>query len=334
MNVKLFIIMVIWSCICYACNPSPSAVSLVYISSFPKDTIISLEKVKMIPAQINPRCMLFSSDRVLVRTSSPTNVIYSVFSYPEMKHLSYFGEQSEYIVPLKQSNDEFYLVRSDSMYTYKWVEGDTLKQSSVSYFYNLMGQRILGIAKLESILYAYPNNYFDAGVDEFFIINLAQKHKKPKGIYPDSYVNFNSISSFKSAYSHSIIAKPDGSRLLVFYYRTRRCRIYDGDGILLHDILLNYEPCQSVVDKDVKKQFSHIRDVFVTDNAVYLLCPDTKDANSSYSLLVGNWNGEFKTRYHMNQRISYFFIDESLNRFCGIDSNDPSNFYLFNLSVN
>lgn len=326
--------LIAWGCLCVACSPSPSTVPLVYVSSFPKDTTINLEKVPMVPAQINPCCMLFSDGKLLVRTSTPTDAIYSVFSYPEMKHLSYFGERSEYIVPLEESRDEFYLVRSDSLCSYKWVEGDSLKQSSSSYFYNVMGQRILGLAKLESNLYAYSNNYFDPGTDEFFIINLSQKQKKPVGIYPDSPVNYQSVSDFKSAYAHYIHAKPDGSRLLVSYIRTRRNRIYDRKGNMLHDILLNFEPCQTVVDKNMKKRFSHLKDVFVTDNAIYLLCPDAKDDNSFCSLIVADWDGKFKARYHINQKINYFIVDESTNRFCGINSNDPHNFYLFSLKNN
>ena len=326
-----WLIVILWSYICVSCSPSVSTVSLVYNSTFMKDTIIDLERVEMYPAQLNPRCMLLNNDRILIRTSTMADKIYSVYSYPKMEHLTYFGNQSEYIVPLEQSNDDFYLVRSDSLFFYKWVEGDSLMRSSASYFYDVMGQRMLGVAKLQDNLYAYSNNYFDRGVDEYFVVNLSQKQKTPKGTYPDSHVDFNTLSDFKSAYAHSILAKPDGSRLLVFYLRTRRCRIYAQDGILLHDILLNYEPCQTMVDTDMKKRFLHIRDAYVTDNAIYLLCPDAKDGNSSFSLLVGNWNGEFKCRYHLKQHISYFFVDESLNRFCGINSNDPCYFYLFNL---
>ena len=320
-----------WSYICFACSTSAPTVPLVYENTFLKDTIISLEKVSMNPAQLNPRCMLLSNGRVLVRTSSRVNAIYSVFSYPEMKHLSYFGEQSEFAVPLGQFKNELYLVRSDSLYSYKWMEGDSLKRSSTSFWGNVMGQRMLGVAKLNDNWYAYSNNYFDKGVDEFFMINLSQKQKSPKGVYPDTYVNFRSISDFKSAYAHSIVAKPDGSRLFVFYYRTRRCRIYDRKGVLIHDILLNYEPCQTVVDIDAKKRFSHIRDAFVTDNMIYLLCPDNKEENSPSSLLVANWDGEFKARYRLGRSISYFFIDKSLNRFCGINSNDSHHFYIFDL---
>lgn len=325
---------VLWSCVCFACSSPSSTVPLVYNSTFPKDTTVALEKVPMVPAQINPRCMLLSNGKILVRTSTPDNAIYSVFSYPEMKHLSYFGDRSEYIVPLGQTNNDLYLVRSDSLFTYRWVEGDSLRQFSASYFYNVMGQQMLGVTKLKENLYAYPSNYYDRGIDEFFIVNLSKEEKMPKGAYPNSPAGFNSISDFKSAYAHGTIAKPDGSRLLVFYGRTRRCHIYDMEGVLLDDILLNYAPCQNVIDTDMKKRFTHIQDAFVTDNAIYLLCPSTKDENSSSNLLVITWDGKFKAQYHMDQHISFFFVDESSNRFCGVNPYDPHHFYLFELDKN
>lgn len=92
----------------------------------------------------------------------------------------------------------------------------------------------------------------------------------------------------------------------MFYYRTRRCRIYNQNGVLFRDILLNYEPCQTIIDTDIERRFLHIRDAYVTNNMIYLLCPDTKEVNSPSSLLVANWDGEFKAIYHLGQTISYF----------------------------
>ena len=330
---KLVVITLLGS-VFFACNRSFPTVSLVYNSTFPKDTIINLEKILMSPAQLNARCMLLSNDKILIRTSTSDDAIYSVFSYPEMKHLAYFGSESEYVVPIEQFNDDLYLVRGDSLCFYKWIEGDSLKQFSTSYFYNVMGQRMLGVAKMNDNLYAYCGNYNDRGNGEFFMIDLLKREKKTRGVYPNSSVGFSSIHDFKSAYAHDIVSKPDGSHLLVFYLRTRRFRIYNREGILLNDILLNYEPCQYVVDTNIKKRFSHVRDVFVTDDKIYLLCLDTRKENSTSSLIVAKWNGEFLARYHLDKYISYFFIDEMANRFCGINSDDPYYFYLFELDKN
>lgn len=63
-------------CMCLvSCTPPSSTVSLVYSNVFSQDTIVTLEKVPMVPAQLNPRCLLFSNERVLVRTSTVLSVI-------------------------------------------------------------------------------------------------------------------------------------------------------------------------------------------------------------------------------------------------------------------
>ena len=58
-----------------------------------------------------------------------------------------------------------------------------------------------------------------------------------KGIIRErTEVRFKTIFDFKFAYAHEVWPKPDGSRILVNYVRTRRFRIYDLSARLLHDV--------------------------------------------------------------------------------------------------
>lgn len=317
-------------CIFCSCKHD-SNVELVYRDSFPKDTVVELTRISMDPAQIRPQRMLMNKGKILIYTSTMDDTVYSVFRYPEMSFVSYFGRQSEYVVPLDQLNTDLFLVRGDSLFSYQWTTGDTLRRISVSYFHKGIPSRMLGVVKLDDKTYAYPNKNDFSGLSDYFLVDISKHEVYPVGAYPISPAGFYSISDFKAAYCNTLLPKPDGSRLLLFYHKTRRCRIYDRGGYLLHDILLNYDPCQNVVDIDVHKLFIHINCGFSTDKYIYLLCPDDKKVGGRTSLLVLNWDGEFLVRYRMDQWISYFFIDESNNKFCGVNSSDYQSFYFFDL---
>lgn len=314
-----------------SCHAARIDVPVTFYHSFPSDTVVTLRQVSMGETQVNPRCLLIGAGRVLVRTST-TQAIYAVYKYPAMTFVCNFGDQATYQVPLKQSHDDFFLMRGDSLFTYRFVAGDTLSQIAASYFHKGIFNRMLGLTKLNDKMYAYANSPSYAGLNEFFLVNVDKHEACPVGEYPESPVRFKSIQDFKSAYATEINAKPDGKRLLISYVRTRRFRIYSNEGDLLHDVLLDYPPFHRIVDTNAKRWLSQVSHSFTTDQSIYLLCADEETLNTHSSLLVMDWEGRPIARYRLDQPVNEFFIDEDTGLFCGINSNDSDHFYLFNLN--
>ena len=98
--------------------------------------------------------------------------------------------------------------------------------------------------------HAYTDpSYNDIRLNEFYMLDAENNILYPKGHYPErTEVRFKTIFDFKFAYAHEVWPKPDGSRILVNYVRTRRFRIYDLSARLLHDVCLDYASNKYVVD--------------------------------------------------------------------------------------
>lgn len=290
-----------------------------------------LSEVEMNPIQVNAGCMVWDGDkRVLVRTST-SDSIYAVFAYPEMRFLNYTGNQSEFVTPLVEYDKAFSLVNGDSLYIYELTNDNQLEKKSVHFLCNWNYRRVLGLKRMNNILYVYSGSSDDAGLNEFFVLNAETHTLSSKGRYPESSTSrFKSISDFKFAYAHGVWPKPDGDRILVSYIRTRRFRIYDMDFRLLHDVCLDYASNKYVVDAEPNRWTTFIEDCFVTDKYIYLLCPEGEKS----SLVIVDWEGRPIARYRLDEKIFFFFIDSGRNLFCGINSNHERSFYFLDLDIN
>ena len=319
-----------------SCKPAEVDVPVTYCSSFLlKDTTVMLSEVEMDPIQVNARCMVWDGDkRVLVRTST-SDSIYAVFAYPEMRFLSYTGSLSEYKQILAKCNEGFYLVKDDSLRVYHLTDKDLLQKATTHFLYDSNKIRLSNIKKLNDkiyIAYAYTDpSYNDTNLNEFYMLDAESNVLYPKGYYPErTGVRFKTIFDFKFAYAHGVWPKPDGSRILVNYVRTRRFRIYDSGARLLHDVCLDYAPNKYVVDAAPNRWTTFIRDCFVTDKYIYLLCPEGEKS----SLVIVDWEGRPIARYRLDEKIFFFFIDSGRNLFCGINSNHERSFYFLDLDIN
>lgn len=81
---------------------------------------------------------------------------------------------------------------------------------------------------------------------------------------------------------------------------------------------------------DPKRWTTFIRDCFVTDKYIYLLCPEGEQS----SLVIVDWEGRPIARYRLDEKIFFFFIDPDRNLFCGINSNNGQSFYFLDLDIN
>lgn len=317
-----------------SCAERPAEVPLVYYHSFPKDTTVTLQVIPREPSY-SPLIMLMGGGRVLVYSNfrEGEGPAYFVYKYPEMTLLTGFGDKSEFSPLWRLDENRFGQVRSDSLFTYKFVDGDSLKQESASFFGGGKG-RYLHLAPLSNSLYAYSNSYERRGMSAYFIRDIKENSVNPIGQLPESAERFKSVRELKSAYAGSVEVSPDRKYTLVYYYRIRRFRIYNAEGTLLHDVFLDCSSCAKVVNADRRRWRSYIQGAYVTDKYIYLMAYGENLYDNDMNpcdLLVMEWNGKPVGRYRLNQYICSFFVDESTKRFYGINPGDNQNFYSFNI---
>lgn len=317
-----------------SCTDRAAKVPLVYYHSFPKDTIVTLQEIPREPS-FSPLIMLMGGGRVLVRSNfrPGEGAAYFVYKYPEMTLLTGFGEKSEFGSLWRLDENRFGQVRSDSLFTYQFVKGDSLKQESASFF-GRENARYLNMAPLSDDLYAYSNSTEQSGMSEYFIRDIKKSSVNPVGRLLESAERFKSVYELKVAYARDVVVSPDRRYTLVYYSRVRRFRIYNAEGTLLHDVFLDCSSCTKMVDANRHRWRSYIRAAYVTDKYIYLMAnSEDSDGNdmAPCDLLVMDWNGNPVVRYRLDQYICSFFVDESAKRFYGINPGDNQSFYSFNL---
>lgn len=318
----------------FSCTQQPADVPLVYYHSFPKDTIVTLQEIPKEPSYF-PLVMLMGGGRVLVRSHfrPGEGFAYFVYKYPEMTLLTGFGERSEFRPLWRFDDTRFCQIRGDSLFTYRFVVGDSLMQESALFFDGGLA-KYLNVAPLSNDLYACHNSNDHPGMSDYFIRDIRKQTLRPIGQLPISAGGFKSVSELKSAYGRGLEVRPDRMYTLVYYARIRRFRIYDAEGSLLHDVFLDCSSCVKVVDAGRHRWRSYIQDAYVTDKYIYLMAnaeePNGNDV-APCDLFVMTWDGNPVARYRLNQYINSFFIDESTRQFYGINPGSSQCFYSFNL---
>lgn len=156
------------------------------------------------------------------------------------------------------------------------------------------------------------------------------------GDYPESEERFKTNLSRNQAYKSLKITKPDGKKFASFYCSLRRYRIYNDSGDLLHDVLLDIQPCEKVLNEDYDKRYIHPLAIYATDQCIYTLNLDmTVDEvlkKERYpNIQVFSWEGKPLKKYDLNVFINAFTVDESTNTIYGVFVEDYNHIYEFKL---
>ena len=86
-------------------------------------------------------------------------------------------------------------------------------------------------------VYIYADRRKHPGVSEYHVTDIQSGRDVSGGNYPENDIRFKNLESFKSAYYHYLMMKPDRSAFVVTYASLRRIRIYDRNENLRHDVV-------------------------------------------------------------------------------------------------
>ena len=313
-------------------------VSLMYHSSFPKDVEVKMEKILVSPETKSTWEMCVIDNRMLLSTSEMDNsdYKYAMFSYPDMKFVGYVGSRSEFAraTMVTQGMGELFLTHKEGIGVYKPIADALQKVSSLE----LKGDDYPAMRRLDEKRWVYENDTRSEELYDFYIYNMPEGSVRGCGVYPNvhDYRQFKDVKAFKGAYAHSVRVKPDGSRILVYYNATRRYRIYDNEGTILYDGMMDYSnPSSALLVSPNRNQLVwHYESAMVTDKYIYLLCMDRLMSSNSYgnpSIQVIDWNGIPVARFRLDAYITAFHVDEAMKKFYGVSATEPGCVFMFDM---
>ena len=313
-------------------------IPLKYHSSFPKDVEVKIEKISVSPETESTWEMHVLGDRMLLATSEMdnSNYKYAMFEFPGMKFVCYVGSRSDFTrgSMVAQGKDELYLRHKNGMDVCQ-LKGDTLQKVASL---ELDDVDCPVMRRLDENRWVYENDYSSDGLCDFYIYDSLDESFRPCGVYPNVHdrLHFKDMKAFKGAYAHGVRVKPDGNRVLVFYNATRRYRIYDNEGTLLYDGMMDYSnPSSALLVSSNRNQLVwHYESAFVTDKYIYLLCLDRVMSSNSYnnpSIQVMDWEGNPVARFRLDAYITAFYIDEDKSKFYGVSATNPGFVFTFDI---
>lgn len=317
-----------------ACTVKPTLE--MYYSFDTTDSLLG-EKHDIPPVILYPK-NIFIRDSFLIVFNEKMDTCFQVFDKANFEYKCTFGSKGEgpddLILPASQlvSNNHKETIVLD-MNRLKKISFNREHQmisildfSSSQPFYN-------GLIKLTDSLYIC-----DAGLEEEneYAFVYPNGELKKWGVYPEGIERFGNLLSRNQAYTKIKVAHPSGKYFAAFYTNSRKLRIYDISGNMLHDIELNILPGEQEVPLEVENRYIYAIGAYATENYIYTLnldmTPQDIYARKHYpSLQVFSWEGKPLKQYRLNCYISAFTIDEADRTVYGVFAEDESSIYTFNL---
>lgn len=243
----------------------------IYDSFDGTDSLLG-EKHDIPPIMLYPK-NIFLKDSFLVVFNEKADTCFLVFDKIGFGYKYAFGTKGEgpddLILPASQlvanNHDETIVLDMNRLKKVSFVDAQptiyTLEFSGTQPFYN-------GWVKLADSLYVC-----DAGLEEGneYMFVYPNGELKKWGRYPEGIERFGDLLSRNQAYSKIKVAHPSGKSFAAFYTNSRKLRIYDISGNMLHDIELNVLPGEQEVPLEVENRYIYAIGAYATENYIYTL---------------------------------------------------------------
>ena len=316
---------------------SEEKIKLVEHSSPELVSSLSAVKVEVPPVLFYPRSLILLNDRLIV-FNEKTDTLFLSFSLDSLAFQHQFGIRGQgandfvlpSIQPVSCGNDSFTLCDLKHLKSVRVEENDfyvhtTLLPYDYSY-YN-------GLVKLGDSLYCCHSGFED---DKEMIMLYSDGTTNMFSDYPEKvYPRFKNALARNQAYNRLSVAKPDGSRMAVFYQHVHRWRLFNNRGELLNDNVMD-GGLGELPEIDDRERYIHTVSIYGTDKYIYTLNLGMKTEeimNQEHNpyILVFDWDGKPVKQYQLDCFISTFAVDEVNDCLYGVFIDDIDHIYKFDL---
>lgn len=331
----------------YSCSSKPN--KLKTVKALPLENTLHAATVSVKPKIkfINVRNVFNVNDEYLVFLDRINKNIFKVFSLPELKFLYAWGRMGRgphelSLVDFRQVRTynghlvffkpaiaqlEFYLVTDTSLVlTTKRDIGFRMRRNPIN-----------NVHLLSDSLYIITFMPGDLGVndpDKAYIM-LESGNPKPLftfGNYPETdLTDLNKVD----AYSSAIALSPNQSRMVIFYRRENKFKIFDNKGNMLKLVKVN-DPYLSGQNEP---GFIYRGGAMATDKKIYTIAANNteqeidkniREHKLTFSIEVWNWNGDPLGRFKLKPS-GYVVVSEKYHKLYGISYYSDDVIYVYNL---
>lgn len=192
-------------------------------------------------------------------------------------------------------------------------------------FYSLIDSMYLTLGRLE-------------GNSEFCLLNGKTDELIEIGEYP-SWVKQEDVVDKPPLFVpflKTCAVHPSGRKIVAFYTRFKRLRIYDEKLNVLHDVEVQAKPCSVNFQKPVEEQpIYYIGTPCVTQEYIYVLCANSNTGVEQYELQVWDWQASPIACFQFDRKLSMIAISFKYNKLYAIDNKIDNELYVYDLpSIN
>lgn len=262
---------------------------------------------------------------------SREDMMYYVYSYPDLKLKSKFGPYTDF--PLARTTPASVGKNSITLADNNKLKCITFQDSKPTITCTTIDSTLTDVILLKDSVLCRESDFYDDYELRFYKRDGSFKKvgEYPEALKPrfkDNYMRY-------CAYNKRIAGKPDGDRMVQFYMYIRRFKIYDHNGDLVSDNLLRIKPSHEKPSMSEEQQIVHPTVIFTTDNYIYTLNLDnryeyTPEERTPWNIQVFDWNGKPVKQYVLPDEINIFnfVVDEERGLLYGVEDNQVYKFKL------
>ncbi|MDR0892604.1 MAG: TolB-like 6-bladed beta-propeller domain-containing protein [Mediterranea sp.] len=268
---------------------------------------------------------LFLTNGMLVAYEGLKDTLFSFWELPTVKHLYNAGLKGNGPNDFRQLERNFPQA-PDGFYTFDMMTNTIKKMScDANGDFRVSSTKRLDTPQmpLNRFLFLADSTYCFLSNDEKYEYTMMDKHgSRNFSEYPTT-LSETKDEDIQFLYNKLLVARPDGKRFAAFYAYTKLLRIYNADGKLLHELVMQPKPRLSAEGDRVAYYSKY---PWATNDFIYAL---TSDDGKQY-LEVFSWDADFVARYQLNCPIDVFCVSEKQGVVYALD-NDKECLLIYSL---
>lgn len=314
--------------------------SSITVTTFEKEGELTAEEITVPVPFLVPRYLGVSGNYLFVYKERE-DVLFSIFSLPDMKHLTCAGKRGQGPNDFNLLDTRSFRITSDGFDVID-ANLNMLKEVCIS-------DGGLEVKKSKTLFNRgmTSNGFYPLADGNFVTLGQLGQGEKEYILYQPEKEEFITIGEYPEwqegpkgtpefmTYVKTCVTHPKGNLFAAFYGRFKRWRLYDSSLNLKADIDVRVEPFEADVTLPSSKQpIYYIGQPYATDEYIYVLCSNGNTSMHGKSeLQIWGWDGSAVARYFFDRKLSMIAISEKYKKIYAIDNRTEDKIFVYDFPV-